>query len=108
MSCIILAEHAARLRRQRIITAAEDKRVLDVGVCRMIMCPFGTSLLVGMASGGIRRLQIGRENVQSQKPKLVEVSGRRNSMLVGRQGPSHDKSATVGAAHGQCAAAAYC
>lgn len=46
-----------------------------LAVCRMIMCPFGASLLVGMASGGIRRLQIGRENVNTDQPKLVEVSG---------------------------------
>lgn len=39
------------------------------------MCPFGASLLVGMAKGGIRRLQIGRENVNTDQPKLVEVSG---------------------------------
>lgn len=50
------------------------------------MCPFGTSLLVGMASGGIRRLQIGRENVQTQKPKLVEVSGMRSSVGLSGSG----------------------
>lgn len=37
------------------------------------MDPFGTSLLVGMASGGIRRLQISSE--LGGPPKLVEVSG---------------------------------
>jgi hypothetical protein len=39
----------------------------------MIMDPFGTSLLVGMASGGIRRLQIS--SYLGGPPKLVEVSG---------------------------------
>jgi hypothetical protein len=39
------------------------------------MCPFGTSLLVGMASGGIRRLQISRSDGHTLQPKLVEVSG---------------------------------
>ena len=39
------------------------------------MCPFGSSLLVGMASGGIRRLQIGSENIVTRQPRLVEVSG---------------------------------
>jgi hypothetical protein len=47
----------------------------------MIMCPFGASLLVGMASGGIRRLQIGRENVNNDQPKLVEVSGGKQGMF---------------------------
>lgn len=37
------------------------------------MDPFGTSLLVGMASGGIRRLQIS--SYLGGPPKLVEVSG---------------------------------
>lgn len=39
------------------------------------MCPFGSSLLVGMASGGIRRLQIGSADPATRRPKLVEVSG---------------------------------
>lgn len=39
------------------------------------MCPFGSSLLVGMASGGIRRLQIGSLDLETRRPKLVEVSG---------------------------------
>jgi hypothetical protein len=43
--------------------------------CRMIMCPFGTSLLVGMASGGIRRLQISSQGLTGRLLKLVEVSG---------------------------------
>lgn len=38
------------------------------------MDPFGTSLLVGMASGGIRRLQISSDGLGGP-PKLVEVSG---------------------------------
>lgn len=56
---------------------------------RMIMCPFGASLLVGMASGGIRRLQIGRENVNTDQPKLVEVSAAFQDHL---KGLSHEPS----------------
>jgi hypothetical protein len=41
----------------------------------MVMCPFGSSLLVGMASGGIRRLQIGSADPATRRPKLVDVSG---------------------------------
>lgn len=37
------------------------------------MCPWGSSLLLGNANGGVRRLQIGTDN---QLPKLVEVSGQ--------------------------------
>lgn len=41
------------------------------------MCPFGTSLLLAMASGGIRRLQIGSDTINgAPQPKLVEVSGQ--------------------------------
>lgn len=50
--------------------------------CRMVMCPFGTSLLVGMASGGIRRLQIGSEDLTMKKPTLVEVSGELQDMTA--------------------------
>lgn len=46
------------------------------------MCPFGTSLLVGMASGGIRRLQIGSEDLTMKKPTLVEVSGELQDMTA--------------------------
>lgn len=48
------------------------------------MCPFGSSLLVGMASGGIRRLQIGSDNIASRQPRLVEVSGQFVRMLLDR------------------------
>lgn len=44
--------------------------------CRMNICPWGTSLLVGNANGGIRRLQIGTESYHSKIPRLVDVSGQ--------------------------------
>lgn len=41
----------------------------------MLMCPWGASLLLGNANGGIRRLQVGSDDLATGKPKLVEVSG---------------------------------
>jgi hypothetical protein len=50
--------------------------------CRMLMCPWGSSLLLGNANGGIRRLQIGSDDPVEHRPKLVEVSGQQLRMLV--------------------------
>jgi hypothetical protein len=50
--------------------------------CRMLMCPWGSSLLLGNANGGIRRLQIGSDDPVEHRPKLVEVSGQQFGMLA--------------------------
>jgi hypothetical protein len=46
------------------------------------MCPWGSSLLLGNANGGIRRLQIGSDDPIEHRPKLVEVSGQQFCMLA--------------------------
>jgi hypothetical protein len=46
------------------------------------MCPWGSSLLLGNANGGIRRLQIGSDDPVEHRPKLVEVSGQQLCMLA--------------------------
>jgi hypothetical protein len=46
------------------------------------MCPWGSSLLLGNANGGIRRLQIGSDDPVDHKPKLVEVSGQHHATLA--------------------------
>jgi hypothetical protein len=53
--------------------------------CRMLMCPWGSSLLLGNANGGIRRLQIGSDDPLEHKPKLVEVSGQQHVVTPGQQ-----------------------
>lgn len=48
-------------------------------LCRMTICPWGSSLLVGTAKGGIRRLQVGTERHNNkQLPRLVDVSGQQD------------------------------
>jgi hypothetical protein len=41
----------------------------------MLMCPWGSSLLLGNANGGLRRLQISSEDARSSLPRLTEVTG---------------------------------
>ncbi|WIA42361.1 hypothetical protein OEZ86_008370 [Tetradesmus obliquus] len=53
---------------------------------RMLICPWGSSLLVGNANGGIRRLQIGSDDSAEHKPKLVEVSAAFQESLAGIPG----------------------
>ncbi|KAF8057275.1 hypothetical protein HT031_006083 [Scenedesmus sp. PABB004] len=50
---------------------------------RMLMCPWGSSLLLGNSNGGLRRLQISSEDGRGGKPKLVEVSAAFREAMSG-------------------------
>ncbi|KAF6263968.1 hypothetical protein COO60DRAFT_1698480 [Scenedesmus sp. NREL 46B-D3] len=50
---------------------------------RMLMCPWGASLLLGNANGGIRLLQICSDDPVEHRPKLVEVSAAFQEKLTG-------------------------
>eukprot|EP00775_Hariotina_reticulata_P002765 gene2765-3059_t len=50
---------------------------------RMSICPWGATLLLGNANGGIRRLQIGSESDPEGRPRVIEVSAAFQEVMGG-------------------------